>query len=332
MINTIIIIIFLFIFILLVVVKYINIKNLNELNTISNDTLCNKCKTGDLFLYRKKNVDLFHDLFSKYTHIGMIVELNNEKYVFENHIKDVHIGKGFETEGIHLFKLIDRINTYDGTMYYASLKHDINQDVLNNFIYNIENLQNIEFEYDKIRLVYSCLSNRIFKNCSVISDKKICSEFVMFCLTQLQVLNNECNCIFPGDFHNLKVNDKFIFDTFERIDKNKISYKEVYNTVHYFITFLIIFGGLIGLLFNNLNIVKIHILFNIIILVHWLTNNNRCFISDLTYGDNESNTKYSEELFTSLFNYKLNDVQQNIVAYLTIIIPTIISMIIVNTM
>jgi len=313
------------------IVKIINIKKLKELNTISINELYNKCKTGDLICSRDSSVSMFQELYCKFTHIGIIVEINNEKYILEGNPKGLHISKNYETIGTHLFKLMDRINSYTGSMYFYSLKYNIDKDVLNNFVDNIENFQQIEFEDNYYRLLYSCAMNRVFQKCSINSDKKLCSELVMFCLKQLHVLSDECNCIFPSDFENLKVNDKLLYDSCERIDtKTKPSYSELNNILHYFITFLIVFGGLIGIIFNNLNIVKLHIIFNIIVILHWLTYNNRCIISDLTYGDDESNTKYSEELFSSLFNYKLNDIQSNIIAYLTIIIPTIISIVIVN--
>ena len=47
--------------------------------------------------------------------------------------------------------------------------------------------------------------------------------------------------------------------------------------IHYIIFFFILFGGIIS---NNYNIIKFHIIFNIIVILHWLTNNNKCFLSE----------------------------------------------------
>jgi hypothetical protein len=319
------------VFICLLIVKIINIYNLKKLNTISTENLYNKCKTGDIIYFRWNTVKMLNELYSKYTHIGMIVELNDEKYVFETHLKGDAIDMGVETGGVHLHKLIDRINNYNGNMYYSELKYNIDDDILNKFINNIETYKKIEFQdsYEN-HILNNCLLKRLYQKCiNVNTQKKFCSEFVMFCLYELEILKNDCSyCVFPDDFKNLKVDDNLIFDTVERIDKNDIKYTEIIILLHYCITFFVIFGGLIGIIFNNLDIIKFHILFNILVIVHWLTNNNKCVLSEISYENNEKNNKYTDDIISNIFQTKLNDFQLLIISYLVIIIPMIISVII----
>ena len=92
---------------------------------------------------------------------------------------------------------------------------------------------------------------------------------------------------------------------------------DIIHVIHYMISFFILFGSFS----NNYSILKTHLYFNIIVILHWLTNNNKCFISEYHYKDN--NTGYMQHLISKIFN--INNVNPNIlniIGYITVLIPS----------
>jgi len=208
---------FLFLLLLLLINKLNNINSLKNSNTLSIESLYNNCKTGDIIFFRYKSVLLFDKLFSTYSHVGMVIEIDNEKYIIEIHEKGDAKNMGIETGGVHLHDLIDRINTYEGNTYYSKLKYDIDKDIINKFINNIDEYKKIEFESSyKFYILNNCLLDRIYNKCiRKNTNKKFCSEFVMFCLYELRIVENDCShCVFPDDFiHLMSENNVVLYDT-----------------------------------------------------------------------------------------------------------------------
>ena len=123
------------------------LNNICSLQKLSIENLYNNCKTGDIIFFRYKSVKLLDEIFSKYTHVGLVVELNdkNRRYIINN-----------------------------------------------------------------------CLLDRIYNNCiRKNTNKKFCSEFVMFCLYELKIVENDCShCVFPNDFlHLMSENNDLLYDT-----------------------------------------------------------------------------------------------------------------------
>jgi hypothetical protein len=217
---------FLLLLLLLLINKINNINSLKNLNKINIENLYNICKTGDMIYFRYKSVKLLDEIFSKYTHVGLVVELNGKKYIFESHLKGDAKNMGIETDGVHLHDLIDRINTFEGNTYYSKLKYDIDKDIIDRFVDNIDEYKKIKFQSSYRRyIIDNCLLDRIYNKCICKNtNKKFCSEFVMFCLYELKIVKNNCShCVFPDDFINLMVNDELVYDKPELIDlKTKI--------------------------------------------------------------------------------------------------------------
>jgi hypothetical protein len=97
--------------------------------------------------------------------------------------------------------------------------------------------------------------------------------------------------------------------------------------MHYVICFFILFGGIIS---NDYNIIKIHVVFNIFVILHWLTNNNKCFLSEYDH-------KGSSFIILSLDKIGINIDENNttlvnIMTYSTVIIPLLYSVYRLNKM
>ena len=103
---------------ILLLFKIYNIYKLRTLDRISAEKLYDDCKTGDIIYFRWNSVNPLHEIFSKYTHMGMIVVMNNEKYIFENNPIKVAKMLGIDKSGAHLHNLQDRIDDYEGYIYY----------------------------------------------------------------------------------------------------------------------------------------------------------------------------------------------------------------------
>lgn len=89
--------------------------------------------------------------------------------------------------------------------------------------------------------------------------------------------------------------------------------------IHYIISFYMIFGWLVPYC-NNL---KFYIIFNIFIILHWISNNNNCIISKLEKKDKGVHTS---KLFKKInINIDSNSIFIDIINYSSIIIFILIS-------
>ena len=98
--------------------------------------------------------------------------------------------------------------------------------------------------------------------------------------------------------------------------------------IHYIISLFIVFG----FLFNNINMLKIHLIFNIIVILHWLTNNNKCFLSELEYNEENQDNGYIIDIVYNIFGIRINKSTGEILAYLSVIIPGYLSYVKINSM
>lgn len=102
-------------------------------------------------------------------------------------------------------------------------------------------------------------------------------------------------------------------------------FKNLRKIIHYLITIFILFGWA----HHNKKLLLIHMIFICGVLIHWITNNNRCFLSEYDYEDDDPNA-YTKDLLNK-FGIKLNnDKIIQYIPYLSLIIPFIISVIKIN--
>lgn len=89
--------------------------------------------------------------------------------------------------------------------------------------------------------------------------------------------------------------------------------------IHYIITIFLLFGSIS----NNRNLLYFHLFFCILTITHWMTNNNKCFLSEYDYDENAGYTKQILHFFGFNLN---NEYVLNTIAYLCILIPFAITL------
>lgn len=87
--------------------------------------------------------------------------------------------------------------------------------------------------------------------------------------------------------------------------------------LHYVISALILFGGAFT---SNCTLLKFHLLLCLVVVVHWLTNNNRCMLSE---EEHDNPNGYTLGLLRNVGIVIPEDdvVTANIVAYAFVLIP-----------
>lgn len=214
------IILILILLILIISVKTYHLNNIEEIDLDNIDL-----QTGDLILFKWHTVDYLHELFSSFTHVGMVVIINNEKYILETHLKGDTIHMGYKSGGVHLYNLKRRINMYQGHNYILKINDDlINEDNSYTLQNNLNNYLLIPF-HDEYRDYYKsvCIPNIICNNCFNYHKKGMfCSEFIGFLLQELGILDQSfnINCLTPSSFNNLYNNTQIpIYNTIYKIIK-----------------------------------------------------------------------------------------------------------------
>lgn len=185
-------------------------------------------KTGDILLFRWNTVDLVHNFVSFFTHVGIVVEIDNQKYILETHLKGDTKHMGNPNGGVHLYDLKDRIEMYNGHNFLLPLKDKFKSPNYNKIIKdNLDKYLKLQF-FDNYKKYYmhQCLPRKICKTCFAQSspDTKYiyCSQFVGMILKDLGLLDKkmDINCISPYDFIFMKNKKERIFqDIIYRIRK-----------------------------------------------------------------------------------------------------------------
>lgn len=189
-----------------------NITSIKLKNGEKDDINDIEAETGDLILFRWHTVDVLHELFSSFTHVGMIIEINSKKYILETHLKGDTIHMGYKSGGVHIYDLEERINMYEGDNYILKINRDLINKSNEKILYdNLQDYLLIPFQ-DEYRDHYTnvCIPNMFCDGC-VKSTKKgmFCSEFIGFLLRELGILNEKVNtnCLTPSSFIDMKIID-----------------------------------------------------------------------------------------------------------------------------
>jgi hypothetical protein len=98
--------------------------------------------------------------------------------------------------------------------------------------------------------------------------------------------------------------------------------------LHYIISFYLIFGGIIT---DNIDYIRIHFYVTLFVLIHWLTNDGQCFLSEMDYDKNEKPNAYTDHLL-GIFGIKSTPEISNFIGYATVIIPCLYSLYRLNSM
>lgn len=185
-------------------------------------------KTGDILLFRWNKVDLVHNFVSFFTHVGIVVEIDNEKYILETHLKGDTKHMGNPNGGVHLYDFKDRINMYNGHNFLLPIKEKLKNSNHNKIIKdNLDKYLKLPF-FDNYKKYYihQCLPRKFCKTCFSESAPDTsfvyCSQFVGMILKDLGLIdkNMNINCISPYDFIFIKNNKENIYqDIIYRIRK-----------------------------------------------------------------------------------------------------------------
>jgi hypothetical protein len=98
--------------------------------------------------------------------------------------------------------------------------------------------------------------------------------------------------------------------------------KNIRDNIHYLITLFLFFGGIIS---NNCKMLQIHAIFCILVIFHWITNNNKCFLSEYDYKDGNGYTMHILNYLGINIKQENNELLLNIIAYSSVLIPLLFS-------
>lgn len=88
--------------------------------------------------------------------------------------------------------------------------------------------------------------------------------------------------------------------------------------LHEIITAYVIFGGMFT---NDRTLLQIHLANNLVVIGHWLTNNNRCFLSN----EYEDDAGYSGELVRKITGVTVTNDMANAISYTLAILSALLT-------
>lgn len=176
--------------------------NRNYESATVDDTIRNS-QTGDLIYFRARGVDILHSIVSYFTHIGMVLRdpITDEVFIVETHAEGDTDHMGFQKRsGVNFYDLRERINQYDGNVYYSRLIPsipDIN-DKVRDFI---EKCKGVPYDHgNRNHYINTCML--CVPTTRQDMEKMFCSEFVGHTLRDLGLLKEDTrvSCFTPSSF------------------------------------------------------------------------------------------------------------------------------------
>ena len=185
-------------------------KNYKKINI---DEVLNVAETGDIILFKYKDkyfLDIKKHLLTFFSHCGMVVENDNNKYILENFSKNDY-NKYNNKGGATLIDLKSRIKDYNGSVFIIKLKNKLDLDRKNTLINKLETYLKYNYyeNYEKFMFQKCILNFKMNKN----ENELICSEFVFMILKDLNLINYKeyISCKTPWNIFNLEFYDKYKF-------------------------------------------------------------------------------------------------------------------------
>lgn len=167
--------------------------------------------TGDLVIFRWNTVDVGFRLFSKFSHVGMIVKHKDKLYLLETHPKE-DLESKIDDSGIHLYHLKKRLEEYNGSYYFTQLNIQNNKrkDITTHIMTNLKKYKKtIPFD-NNFRNIF--VLNYFYNLFGIkLPERKsmFCSEFIGTILQDCNVYKHYKNIssINPGTFLEFKKQD-----------------------------------------------------------------------------------------------------------------------------
>lgn len=182
---------------------------------VSYEKLENIANTGDLVIFRWNIIDVGFRLFSKYSHVGMIVKHKDKLYLLETHPKE-NLQSDIDDSGVHLYCLKKRLEEYNGTYYFTQLQ--VSTKTRENIRGHV--LQNLK-RYKKDIPFDTNFRNIFVLNffCNLLGIKlpkrkaMFCSEFIATVLDECNIYKHSKNLssINPGTFIEFRKNGKELY-------------------------------------------------------------------------------------------------------------------------
>ena len=180
----------------------------NEMNNaekISYNKLKKTLKSGDIICSRWNYIDIGYRIFSKYSHIGMVLKLGGKLYILETDPEESFLKDDGSLDvrkaGVHLYSLKERLDEYRGTCFIISYLGGISQDAINKRVSEkFSDYLKIPFD-DNFRntFVYNYFCKLFGFNVEE-NDKLFCSVFLSKLLYDTGILDQRYQCAEPGSF------------------------------------------------------------------------------------------------------------------------------------
>ena len=164
---------------------------------------------GDVILYRSRHASIFHDLFSPFTHAGMMI---NESHILEMNSNDFDLYEDFgeRNTGVNVYDFGLRWKYYSGEMYVLRMTRKVDIKKRDEFLRLIKSKKDMKFHKNIHMEVLKCATqHKISKRGDI--DTKFCSEFIAYCLNKADIMNVEYRCKFPSDLRKLEDKDGKVF-------------------------------------------------------------------------------------------------------------------------
>lgn len=206
-----IIIIIIIILIIIKIYNYYLINNgyLYNYNLINIKYINKYIKTGDIILFRYNKIDFIHDIVSPFSHIGIVIIINDKSYILETHEKGNTLYMGFNNEGVNLYNLYDRLYKYNGITYLLKLKKTLSTENINYLINNIPKYLKIPYINNYKKYYFNNCIN-LFNN-EQNNNGMICSEFISYVLQDIFNYKKNYKCVSPVDFVYNNLYDNKLF-------------------------------------------------------------------------------------------------------------------------
>lgn len=196
-------------------------KQINALPFYTLEDAYNNAQQGDLVLFKWHKINPFQETVSPFTHVGMVLIVNDQKYILETHLKGDTSHMGYkDREGVNIYEFKERIKMYKGENYLLkkSSFYNINiKDKLSDYI-------NIPFYNDyKDHFIGYCIPKKLCNSCfeNKIMNSMFCSQFIGYVLQDQGLIDPSINidCLTPVDFLYMKNDHGPLYTNLYKINK-----------------------------------------------------------------------------------------------------------------
>jgi hypothetical protein len=159
-------------------------------------------RTGDLVLFRRNLPNPLEQMFSVYTHVGMVVRTGDQRLmILETHAPGDTAHLGVREGGVHMYDLRHRIQTYRGQVFAARLRPDIEVDI-ETLAKRLPELMAIPFVSPKPQIARCVLGRRTPSDTGM-----FCSHFVGHLLILVRALppGTQVHCLTPESLARMPV-------------------------------------------------------------------------------------------------------------------------------